>query len=380
MTEVQGTVADGFGPVRDAFAAVLERSGGGAAFAAYSGGRPLADLWGGTAGTRSGAPWTADTVVVLFSGTKGLTATVLAQLVDEGLIDPDERVAAYWPEFAAAGKADVRVRHLASHTTGLLYVDPPVDGRFGRLDNTENARRLAAQPTLWEPGTQVSYHAITYGYLVGEVIQRVTGKTVGTLLRERVAGPLGLDVHLGAPAEIDPRVAHIVRAPGYRTNTFLKDESKRPILDRMYAGILTGPDDLFNSAEMRRAELASGGGIGNARDMARLYDVLAGGGTSADGVRVVGRAGLDRATATYSEGEDAVNARPLHFGLGYELADPIATYGPAPVAFGHSGAGGGRHGAWPESGVGFSFCLNEMQSEDEDTRATTLLTALHSCL
>jgi CubicO group peptidase (beta-lactamase class C family) len=389
MADVQGTVADGFGPVRDAFAAVLERSGGGAAFAAYSGGAPLADLWGGTADTRSGAPWTADTVVVLFSGTKGLTATVLAQLVDEGLVDPDERVAAYWPEFAAAGKADVRVRHLASHTSGLLYVDlPPASGRevpprgdlIGRLDNAENARRLAAQPTLWEPGTQVSYHAITYGYLVGEVIQRVTGKTVGTLLRERVAGPLGLDVHLGAPPEIDPRVAHIIRAPGYRTNTFLKDESKRPILDRMYAGILTGPDDLFNSAEMRRAELASGGGIGNARAMARLYDVLAAGGTSADGVRVVGRAGLDRATTTYSEGEDAVNARPLHFGLGYELADPIATYGPAAVAFGHSGAGGGRHGAWPESGVGFSFCLNEMWSEDLDDRATTLMTALHTSL
>lgn len=380
MTEVQGTVADGFAPVREAFAAVLEGTGGGAAFAAYRGGVALADLWGGVADTRDGTPWTAGTVTVLFSGTKGLTATVLAQLVDEGLVDPDERVAAYWPEFAAAGKDDVRVWHLASHTAGLLYVDPPVPGPEGRLDNAENARRLAAQPTLWEPGTQVSYHAITYGYLVGEVIRRVTGKTVGTLLRERVAGPLGLDVWLGTPPDVDPRVAHLVRAPGYRTNTFLQDESKRPILERMYAGVLTGPDDPFNTVAMRRAELASGGGIGNARAMARLYDALAAGGTSADGVRVMGRAALDRATTTYAEGEDCVNARPLHFGLGYELADPIATYGPAEVAFGHSGAGGGRHGAWPDAEVGFSFCLNELQSEDVDTRALTLLNTLHTCL
>ena len=377
---VEGTVADGFEAVRDAFADVLARTGGGAAFAAYSGGRPLADLWGGIADTRDGTPWTSDTVTVLFSGTKGLTATVLAALIGDGVIDPEERVATYWPEFAAAGKDDVRVWHLASHTAGLLYTDPAVPGAHGRLDNAENARRLAAQPTLWTPGERVSYHAITYGYLVGEVIRRATGVTVGTLLRERVAGPLGLDVWLGTPPEVDPRVAHIVRARGYRTNTFLKDESKRPILDRMYAGMLTGPDDPFNTVESRRAELASAGGIGGARAMARLYDVLAHGGTSPEGVRIVDAQALARATTTWAEGEDCVNARPLRSGLGYELADPIGTYGPAPVAFGHSGAGGSRHGAWPDAGIGFSFTMNELHSEDTDDRATNLLDTLHDCL
>lgn len=377
--EVLGEAARGFEPVRDAFAAVLARTAGGAAFAAYRSGEPLVDLWGGVADTRTGAPWRADTVTVLFSGTKGLAATVLAGLIGDGRIDPDERVTAYWPQFAAAGKQDVRVHHLAAHTAGLLYVDPPVPGQFGRLDNAENARRLAEQPTLWEPGSRVSYHAITYGYLIGEVVRRATGKTIGGLLRERVAGPLGLDVWLGTPPEIDPRVAHLVRAEGYRTNTFLTDESKRPILERMYGGFLTGPDDPFNAIQMRRAELASAGGVADARSMARLYDALAGGGTSPDGVRVVGRAALDAATSTRSRGEDWVNARPLHFGLGYELADPIGTYGPVSRAFGHSGAGGGRHGAWPDAGLGFSFCLNEMWSEDTDDRAATLLNALHAC-
>lgn len=373
MPATSGHVAPGFEPVRDAFSAVLAGTGGGIAFAAYSGGEPLVDLWGGVADPRDGTPWAEDTVTVLFSGTKGLTATVLALLVDDGVVDPDERVATYWPEFAAAGKGDVRVHHLASHTAGLLYTDPPVEGEHGRMDNAENARRLAAQAPLWEPGTQVSYHAITYGYLVGEVIRRASGATVGTLLRERIAGPLGLDVRLGTPPEVDPRVAHLVRAPGYRTNTYLKDESKRALLDRMYAGVLTGPGDPFNSVEMRRGELASGGAVGNARSMARLYDALAAG-------RIVAPETLARVTATYAEGEDCVNARPLHFGLGYELPDPIGTYGPATRAYGHSGAGGGRHGTWPEAGLGFSFCLNELQSEDADTRANTLLTALHHCL
>ena len=380
MGEVRGSVAPGFEAVRDAFADVLARGGGGAAFAAYSGGRALADLWGGVADTRDGRPWRADTVTVLFSGTKGLTATVLAALVDDGTIDPDEPVAAYWPEFAAAGKEDVRVWHLASHTAGLLYTDPPVPGEHARMDNAEHARRLAAQPTLWEPGTRMSYHAITYGYLVGELIRRATGATVGTLLRERVTGPLGLDAWLGTPPEVDPRVAHVLRVPGYHTDTYLTDESKRPILDRVYAGVLTGAGDPFNTVEMRRGELAAAGGVASARAMARLYDVLAHGGTAADGTRVLGTATLDRVTRTHAEGVDCVNDRPLHYGLGFELADPIGTYGPATRAFGHSGAGGSRHGAWPEAGVGFSFCMNEMWSEDADDRAANLLTALHAGL
>ncbi|MGH3425231.1 MAG: serine hydrolase domain-containing protein, partial [Nocardioidaceae bacterium] len=270
-------------------------------------------------------------------------------------------------------KADVRVHHLLSHTVGLPYVDPEPPGEFPRLDSAANAAVLAEQAPLWTPGERVAYHAMTYGYLLSEVVRRASGKSVGSLVRELLSTPYDLDLYLGTPPEVDPRVARLIRSPDYRISTYLRDDpERRAIVDRMYGTMLTS-DDTVNSPRYRRAELAAGSGVGGAPGMARLYDSLVAG-------ELVSPGTLAEATATWSQGTDAVNDRPLRFGLGYELADPIGTYGPAEVAFGHSGAGGGRHGAWPDAELGFSFTINELCPEDTDSRAGRLLAALYDAL
>ncbi len=369
----------GFEMLSGVFERHLAAADGGMALCVYREGRPLARFYGGTtvrdgdspaAGTGVSRPWTESTMAVLFSGTKGLMATIAAILVDRHLLDPHATVASYWPEFAAAGKQEATVAHVLSHTVGLVYVDPDPGLRL-RYDNRAVAAVLAAQSPLWEPGTKVAYHALTYGYLVAELFFRVTGKTPGQLVRELLAEPLGLDLHLGLPEFLDERLATIFRSKDYAISTFLQDPERRKIVDRMYAGSLTGDGDPFNSLEMRRAEMAAGGGIGTADAMASLYSQLA-----APLSPLVSAQGLHSSTATWSEGVDAVNDRPLRFGLGYELADPLGTYGPVTPAFGHSGAGGGLHGAWTGKNIGFSFLTNEMLAEDQDRRAKDLLGAL----
>ncbi|MET9258360.1 serine hydrolase domain-containing protein [Amycolatopsis sp. NPDC004079] len=361
---VHGAVKPGYEGVREAFGDIVEGTTGGAAFSVFRDGAPVVELWGGSAA--DGVPWTEDTRAVLFSGTKGVVATVLAILTAQGKLDPDECVARYWPEFAAAGKEEVPVSQVLSHTVGLPYVEPDLP----MLDNAVNANALAAQRPLWTPGTKVAYHALTYGYLATELARRVTGEDLGTLVRDLLAEPHGLDLRLGTPPAVP--VATLRRAPGYRISTFLQDEERRRIVERMYRGLLDSGDSM-NSPEYRGATLAAGGAVGTATAMARLYDLLRSGKLVPDGI-------LAQATRTWSEGIDAINDRPLRFGLGFELADPIGTYGPAdadPAAFGHSGAGGGRHGAWPARGLSFSFVTNELQAEDVDHRASSLLAALH---
>ncbi|GAA3563249.1 EstA family serine hydrolase [Amycolatopsis ultiminotia] len=354
----------GFEAVRETFAEVVDGSTGGAAFSVFRRGAPIVALHGGRAAPQ--VPWTGDTRVVLFSGTKGIVATVAAVLTARGLLDPDRPVARYWPEFAAAGKADVPVSQILAHTVGLPYVETDLP----MLDNAANAAALARQSPLWAPGTRVAYHALTYGYLLTELIRRGTGDDLGSLVRTLLAEPHNLDLRLGTPPTVP--VATLRRAPGYRISTFLQDPQRRRVVERMYRGLLDSTDTM-NSAEYRGAALAAGSAVGTATAMARLYDLLLSG-------ELVPPDVLARATRTWSEGVDAVNDRPLRFGLGFELADPIGTYGPAEVAFGHSGAGGGRHGAWPEHGVSFSFTTNELQAEDVDTRASSLLAALHETL
>ncbi|APX34973.1 penicillin-binding protein [Brachybacterium sp. P6-10-X1] len=343
---------------------------GGMAFSVHRGGQPLLQLHGGRAAPDR--PWSADTMAVLFSGTKGLTATLAAILIGRGRLDPEAPVAEYWPEFAAQGKADARVHHVLDHSIGLPYVDPDPSGEGERLDNALMAGRLAAQPTLWEPGTKVAYHAMTYGYLMAEILRRVTGRGVGELLRTELAEPFGLDVHLGLPEAEEARVAPVFRASGYRISTYLQDDpERRAIVDRMYGSSLTAKNPSFNTRAHHAAELAAGGGIGSADAMATLYSLLI-----APDAPVIPTDTLATATRTWSQGKDAINDRPVRFGLGYELDDPIGTYGPVRPAFGHTGAGGGLHGAWPEQDLAFSFLPNEMRSEDADRRVKDLLTVL----
>lgn len=366
-----GRTAAGFGPVADAFAEVLAGSGGGAAFSVVRRGQPLVELHGGLADPATGRRWGSDTTAVLFSGTKGLAATVCALLAARGVLDPRAPVRRYWPEFATAGKGATTVAHVLSHTAGLPYV---ADDTVGALDTRAGAAALAGQAPLWEPGTRVAYHALTFGYLVDELVRRTTGRDTAELVETSLNEVPGVDLRLRTPDAVAGRMARIVREPGYRLSTFLTDPVRRRIVDRMYR-VLTEDPELVNSAAYRRSGSPAGGGVGGAGSMARVYARLA---DRRD--PLVPAPTLAAATRTHAEGLDAVNDRPLRFGLGFELADPIGTYGPVAEAFGHSGAGGGRHGAWPEHELGFSFVTNELRSEDTDTRAARLLDALHGCL
>ena len=366
----------GFDRLVQVFRKHVDRSNGGMAFCVYRNGQPLVRLYGGSTEQRESSsdavvsPWEAETMAVMFSGTKGVVATVAGLLVDRGLLDVRLPVAHYWPEFAAAGKERVTVAQVLSHTVGLVYVDPEPVGEWADLDNSANAAVLAAQAPLWEPGSRVAYHAITYGYLMSEIFARATGKSAGQLIDELLREPLGLDIYLGLPAELESRVAPVFRAKGYAISTFLTDPERRKIVERMYGTTLMGPSLRANTPELHRGELAAGGGIATADAMAALYSQLGAGALVSPGA-------LADATDTWSAGIDAINDRPLCFGLGFELADPIESYGPVAFAFGHSGAGGGLHGAWPEQNLGFSFMINEMLAENEDTRVKELLAVLH---
>jgi len=367
----------GFDRLVQTFTEHVDRSHGGMAFCVYRSGHPLVRLYGGSTEQREsstdavGSGWEADTMAVMFSGTKGVVATLAALLVDRGLLDVRLPVAHYWPEFAAAGKSRVTVAQVLSHNVGLVYVDPEPAGEWADLDNAANAAVLAEQAPLWEPGTRVAYHAITYGYLMSEIFRRVTGHSAGQLIDELLSEPLGLDIYLGLPTDLESRVAPVFRAEGYAISTHLTDPKRRKIVERMYGTTLMGPSLRANTPELHRGELAAGGGIATADAMAALYSQLAAG-------TLVSPGALADATETWSAGIDAINDRPLRFGLGFELADPIGSYGREEFAFGHSGAGGSLHGAWPEHNLGFSFLTNEMLAENEDTRATDLLAVLHS--
>lgn len=369
----------GFDRLVEVFRTKVSQSHGGMAFCVYRNGHPLVRLSGGSTEQRTvpsdvvATRWEPRTMAVTFSATKGVVAILAALLVDRGLLDVRRPVAEYWPEFAAAGKERVTVAQILSHTVGLVYVEAEPEGEWADLDNVANAALLAGQSPLWAPGTRVAYHAITYGYLMSEILRRVTGRSVGQLVEDYIREPLALDLYLGLPVTLESRVAPVFRAEGYAISTRLTDPERRKIVERMYAKSLLGATLRANSQEMHRGESAAGGGIASAEGMAALYSALAAG-------TLVSSDSLRDATATWSSGIDVINDGPLHFGLGFELADQSGSYGPEASGFGHSGAGGGLHGAWPARNVGFSFLSNEMLAENKDGRARDLLAVLHDLL
>jgi CubicO group peptidase (beta-lactamase class C family) len=371
VSSARGEVAPGFENVRGAFERTLGGDAPGGAFAAVVDGRMVVDLWGGVADAETGRPWEEDTCAVLFSGTKGLVATCLLHLADRGRLSLDDPVSRYWPEFAAAGKSGVTVAQLAAHTAGL----PALEGPLTRDDLHEPARlaaRLAAQRPLWTDGTP-SYHAFTHGWLCGEIVRRVDGRTVGRYLAEEIAAPLGIALTIGLAADDPrgPRLARLRRRPGYRLSAFQSGEPD-PRLASVYPLERLG-GDVWNDRQVLAAEMPAAGGVGTASAMARLYGSL----VSADRP-LVHPASLAAATSVEAAGDDPLTGRLLRFGpTGFELAGTPSQLGPAPDAFGHTGAGGSSHGGWPGSRTGFSFLSAELWTESEDRRARTVLEELH---
>ena len=389
MTVVHGEVLPGWEPVRDAFAANFERFDEiGAACAVVAGGRTVVDLWAGAADVRTGAPWQAGTRAVTFSTTKGATSVVVHRLVEQGRLDLDTPVSASWPEFAAAGKEAVPVRWLLTHQAGL----PAVDRTFTPEELFAwhpMVEALAAQAPHWPPGTAHGYHAMTFGWLVGEVVRRVSGRSVGELFAAEVAAPLGLEYHIGGlPAELEPLTARLsgtsrgqearseAPAAATATATTTATTTTDPSSLSFRALNPTDPPLRANDPAYHRAEMPAANGIGTARALARMYAALLG---EVDGVRLLQPATVAAATTRQTSGIDRVTFRESAFGLGFALgADVHPAAGAA--AFGHPGMGGSLGYADPELGFGFGYVMNRMRPESlGDPRAGALVEAARSC-
>ncbi len=380
--EISGTAEPGFAAVRDAFAANFERYGDvGAAVCLYRDGRPVVDLWAGVADAESGRAWQRDTVVMVFSTTKGITAVVANLLAERGKLDLDAPVARYWPEFAAAGKADIPVRWLLAHRAGLAAVDGELTLQ-DVLDWDPVVAAIAAQPPSWEPGTQHGYHVRAYGWTVGEVVRRVTGRTLGRYFAEEIAAPLGLDIWVGLPAAEEARCATLIPASGETDGTSFLDLIPA---DSLLARALFGPSNIFaagydeswNRREIRAAEMPSSNGIASARSLARLYAATIG---EVDGTRILSHETVEAARATQSRGADCVLSFETAFGTGFALP-PMLCPDAGPGAFGHPGAGGSLAFADPEAGIAFGYVMNQMKlGTTGDERSQSLVEAAYACL
>jgi CubicO group peptidase (beta-lactamase class C family) len=371
---VDGHAEQGFETVADAFIGNFEELAElGAAFAAYVEGRLVVDLWGGLARPSERRPWERDTLQLIFSGTKGLTATCMALLADRGRLDPERRVAEVWPEFAANGKAAITVADVLSHQAGLPAIETDLE-LDDLLDPVALADLLARQAPHWEGDQRAAYHALTYGWLCDALVRRVAGVSVGRLFAAEVAGPLGLEAWIGLPEELEGRVSEL---------TMRNFEVEVPASDygrRVYFNPPVFADPLpWNAPELHAAENAAVGGIGTARSLARLYGCLAEGG-SLDGVRLCSPEAIANAAALRVRATEPYADEPMAFGLGFELQSELMAFGPPLDAFGHTGAGGSVHGAWPRHRAGFSYCMNEMRTMPGDRRGRRLLEALYSCL
>jgi CubicO group peptidase (beta-lactamase class C family) len=383
--KVEGTCDPKFNRVKDAFIENFEkRNEVGAAAAVMLDGKSVVDIWAGHASRDKTRPWTRDTLVNVYSTTKGVTAICAHRLADKGLLDIDAPVAKYWPEFAQAGKDRIPVRYLLSHKAGLAAVRKPLDDD-ALFDWNKMTSALAEQEPWWEPGTKHGYHALTFGYLVGEVIRRITGKTPGTYLRDEIAGPLGLDLHIGLDAKDDARTGDMIPmpppAPG-EPNLF-SEIMKNPE-SVTFKAFMNPPGSmrpgLVNSREWRAAEIPAANGHTTARSLAKLYGALARGG-ELDGVRVMSKEQVANCSIEQSNGPDALLMINTRFSLGFMMSQPGASLGPNAKSFGHPGAGGSLGYADPEAKIGFGYTMNKMHASLLiDPRAIALIDAVSASL
>ncbi|MEU7066565.1 serine hydrolase domain-containing protein [Streptomyces sp. NPDC053429] len=383
---IQGEVAEGFEPVRDAFVRNFEvRGDRGAAVTVYRDGRRVVDLWAGTKDADGGGPWEEGTAQVVRSATKGVAAAVPLLLHQRGLLDLDAPVGAYWPQFKAGGKDRALVRDLLAHRAGVPALDRPLDPAEA-VDGVSGARAVAGQQAFWEPGTEHGYHAQTYSWLLSELVLRVTGESIGSWLAREVTGPLGLDFWIGLPEAEAARVGRVgaVEPPepegGLRTrprrNVSQAYADPSSLTRRAFGAIVPLPDE--NAPEYRAAELPASAGIGTARALAGFYAALLG--DTEDGARLFTPGTAALASRELSSGPDRVLVVNTRFGPGYMLHGPASPL-LSPASFGHPGRGGSLAFADAEAGIGFGYVTNALaKSVTADPRPQALIRALHASL
>lgn len=349
---IHGTCQDRFGAVRLAMAASLAAgSDVGLSFCATIEGETVVDLWGGHADAAKTRPWQADTIVNVYSTTKTMTALTALLLADRGDLDFAAPVARYWPEFAANGKDGVTVAHLMSHSAGLSGWEAPITTEdFYDWDKVTSL--LATQAPWWQPGSAPGYHAITQGYLVGEVVRRITGKSLGTVFREEIAEPLGADFHIGLPASEDHRVADLIPPPEM-TIDFTGDVHRKTLVN-------PGIDvSATRTRAWRGAEIPAAGGTGNARSVAEIHALLANGGV-AKGKRLLSEAGCRKALELQIAGTDMILGVPIRYGMGFGLPSELVPL-PNPNTIFWGGYGGSLIIIDMDARATFSYVMNMME-------------------
>jgi CubicO group peptidase (beta-lactamase class C family) len=372
----QGFTHDPYAAVRTAFEENFARGEElGAAFCATVEGEVVVDLWGGWADAARTRPWERDTIVNVYSTTKTMTALTALLIADRGLIDFDAPVARYWPEFAANGKDRVTVGHLMSHAAGLSGWKEKITTE-DLYDWEKMTSLLAAQAPYWEPGTAPGYHALTQGYLVGEVIRRVTGKSLGTVFREEIAEPLGADFWIGLPASEDHRVAELIPPPKGQA---VGDAEGRTEIQRNMENNPGIDVSATKTRGWRGAEIGAAGGTGNARSVAQIHAILANGGV-AQGKRFMSEAGCRKALELQIEGEDLILGGPARFGLGFGLSGGVVPL-PNRNAMYWGGYGGSLAIIDFDARTTFAYVMNRMLGTTTgDTRAFGLAMAMWQAL
>jgi len=378
----EGFVAPGFEPVAAEFERnFTERADIGAAFAATHRGRRVVDIWGGDCAR--GQAWQEDTLMLVFSCTKGLVAACMLKLIEAGKLDLHAPVARYWPEFGQNGKERVLVRHVLSHSAGLPGIFEPLVWQ-DIADWEKMERLLAAQPLAQDPNAFHAYHALTIGWLAGAILRRIDGRTLGRFFAEEFAGPLGLETWIGLPEEKEGRLGTLELGPGFgpwdagqtewqKSDKVLKSVWGNPPLFPMHG------DLPWNSRLYHAAEIGGAGAVTTARSIARFYGCMSMGG-EIEGVRVLKPETVQLGRAELSRFLDPYIVELMAFGVMWAIQTRQGRFGPPADAFGHSGAGGSIHGAWPSQQVGFSYTMNQMRVDPEDARVRYVLQRLMECV
>jgi CubicO group peptidase (beta-lactamase class C family) len=374
--KIEGFCDERFARVRDAFEAnFTERGDVGACFAVTLEGEYVVDLWGGHQDAARSRPWVEDTIINVYSTTKTMTFLCALMLADRGELDLEAPIADYWPEFAAGGKEQVLVKHFLSHSAGLPGFSRNLSA--GELYDWDLCcTDLAGQSPWWTPGSQSGYHAITQGYLIGELVRRITGRSIGTYFREEIAGPLGADFHIGVDPGDFSRVADLLEA--VETAPILEADPES-IPGRVFGGLDITPETTA-SAGWRQAEIPAANGHGNARSVVRAQTPLANGG-KAFGVELLSAAGCARALEAQTDGEDLVLGLPIRFAMGYALPTDAVPVSPNANTLWWGGAGGSTIAVDTDAHLCFSYVMNQMDNYIVgDPRGTSLAAAVYDSL
>jgi len=377
MSEVAGSWDDRFVGVRDALAELIESGQDvGCSACVVVEGEIVADVWGGWTDVEKTKPWERDTITNVWSTTKTMTALCALLLADRGELDVDAPVATYWPEFAQQGKEHVLVRHLLSHTAGLPGYDPPISIEE-LCDWDTSVARLAAQAPWWEPGTASGYHALTQGQLVGEVVRRISGVSLGTFLAKEIAGPLGADFHIGTdPVHFD-RITNVIAPPDHTLGDGA--EPSNDVARRMLASTPGLTAQVAHTEAWRRAEFPAGNGHGNARSVATIQAVVSNGGSSG-GVQILSKSPEETIFREQCNGTDLVLGIPLRHGIGYGLPNEMIPFPSQRTCF-WGGWGGSLVINDFENRMTVAYVMNKMgEGTTGDLRAAMIVAAAYGSL